>query len=470
FDGFDALTGSIAHALIEAGHAPGDRVAIIASNSLACAATIVATWKAAGIVVPVNPALSIPELAYILRHATPRAIMADASKLDDVRTALGDSSSSIRTWLCDVPSPHATEVSALPGVDERWPAVDPVDVVALLYTSGTTGQPKGVMLTHSNFVFIQASWCEAIKLSPDDVVLTALPLFHVFPFVLLFISGLTAGAGVVIEKGFKFPHILQLMSTRRITVLGSVPPFYRALAALPWDRDAYDFSSLRVCISGGAPIAPATMDAARAQLGGAPIYDGYGITETSSIITIGPVGTNVPAGSCGKPVPGVRVEIRDASRHPMPTGDVGEIWAAGGGSMKGYYDDPVASAAVLVDGWYRTGDVGSFDADGFLYVADRIKDMIIVNGENVYPREIEAALVEHPDVAAAAVTRMLTDDTGEAPIAYVEPITGRTINTRELLGFLRQRLAPFKLPRKIHVVEQIPISAAGKILRRNLKA
>ena len=255
-----------------------------------------------------------------------------------------------------------------------------------------------------------------------------------------------------------------------MTFFPGVTPVYQAIAAMPLKRGAYDFSSLRLTMSGGAPIARTTTDAARVVLGDPPFYDGYGITETSPLISFGPLGSVQPPGSSGKPLPGVEVEIRDPAGAAVPVGEIGEIWTRSPAVMKGYYLDPEATAAAVVDGWYRSGDIGQLDADGFLYICDRVKDTIIVNGENVYPREVEAAILEYPGVLRTAVIRMQTSDTGEAPIAYIVPAEGTTLSVRELLRFLRERLAPFKLPRKFEMVAEIPTSPSGKILKRLLPA
>jgi long-chain acyl-CoA synthetase len=470
FDGFDALSGSVARALQGSGLVPGDRVAVVATNSIACGATLVGAWKAGLVPVPINATFTVPELAYILGHAAPRAVMADAGKLADARAALGEAAGTIAVWLTDVAEPDggATAVSALPPAAERWPVVDYPDLLVLLYTSGTTGRPKGVMLTQDNLLFMIDTWRRVAQTTPDDVMLCALPLFHVYPLVLLFLSGLAAGHALVLEKGFKFPRLLELLTKHRVTFFPAVPPVHQALATLPWDRARYDFSSLRLVMSGGAPLASATVDAVRGLLGDPPFYDGYGITETSPLISFGPLGTAQPPGSSGKPLPGVQVEIRDEAGRPLPVGEIGEIWTKSRGVMKGYYNDPTATAAVVIDGWYRSGDIGRLDEAGFLYVCDRVKDMIIVNGENVYPREVEAALLEYPGVARAAVARMTTSDSGEAPVAFIVPTADTSIAIRDLLGFLRERLAPFKLPRKFEIVAEIPTSPSGKILKRLL--
>lgn len=463
YAGFDALAASIAHALLAGGVPPGERVAVVAANSVACAASLLGVWKAGMVVVPINPSLTVPELTHTLGHAAPRAAIVDASKLEDVRVADRRAGGTISIWLTD------EDVRALPPAAERWPDVEPPDVLAMLYTSGTSGRPKGVMLSQANLVFMQAAWREVTRMGPDDVVLCALPLHHSYPFVLLFLAGLAAGSALIIEPGFKFPRPLELIDAHRITVLPAVPTALQAMATLRWDRARYDLSSLRVVITGGAPLAPATRRAMRELFPQVPLYDGYGITETSPLISLGPLGVENPPGASGKPIPGVRVTLRDPDGRPTPPGEIGEVWVAGPGVMRGYYRDPAATAAVVVDGWYRSGDLGRFDDAGYLYICDRLSETIIVGGENVYPREVEAAILEYPGIVGAAVTRTEASDTGEAPIAWLVLAPNLTLSVRELLAHLRERLAPFKIPRKFEVVRELPVSAAGKVLRSALR-
>ena len=468
----DAAAAGLAHALVEGGVQPGDRVAISGPNSRWCAAGYLAIWQAGAVPVALNHRLRGPAIRHILNDARPRSAVVEASLLPVFRTANDEAGGPVTKWFTigqATADDDATEVSGLPAAEPMTPAGGPHDLAALLYTSGTTGRSKGVMLSHANLLWAQDAFQRNNHITAGERMLLGLPLFHCYGLIPLFLGSLVTGVDQVLQNGFPFPRTLEVLSEHKISFFPSVPPVFQAIAALPWDPARYDFSALRLVVSGAATIAEETIKRARACLGEPTFVDAYGITETSTLISVGPLDAVIPVGAAGRPVVDVDVEIRDADGQALPAGQKGEICVRSPGVMQGYYNRPDATEEVLIDSWYRTGDVGHLDANGFLFISDRIKDMIIVSGENVYPREVEAAILEHPDVARVAVVRMATTDTGEAPRAFVVAREGAELRVPDMVRFLRQRIADFKLPRKYEFVDSLPTSPSGKVLKRELQ-
>jgi len=346
------------------------------------------------------------------------------------------------------------------------PEVDREDVAACLYTSGTTGRPKGAMLTHRNLLANIQSFREILHVTEEDVFLTVLPMFHAFAATVMFLEPLSVGATIVVEPRFAPDLTLKAIAEHRVTLFGGVPTLFAVLAGLP--RPPADFSSWRLCLSGGAPLPPAVLEAFEAKFG-VPIYEGYGPTECAPVLTVNrPLGVR-KVGSVGPAIPQVELRIVDEAGHPLPPGEVGEIVARGPNVMQGYLNRPAETAEVLRNGWYHTGDLGRVDQDGYYYIVDRKKDLILVGGLNVYPREVELALASHPAVAEAAVIGVPDPVRGEVPRALVVLRDGQQADTQELLQWCRQRLANYKVPRTIAFVSQLPKTATGKILKAQLK-
>ncbi len=459
---------ALAEALIARGVCAGDRVVVLLPNTRVTVLAYLAIWKIGAIVVPTNPALTAFELTYIFEHSQPSAIIAGAPSLANARAALESSKGSVRGIFCDSSVPDAVSIAELPAASRpHWHTEMTSEVVSIMYTSGTSGRSKGVLVPHVGVEHSVAAWSERVELTTNDVVLAVLPFFHVYSNVLVLQATLLIGAKLVPLAEFRYPDILRVLSEHRITFFPAVPPMMLALAERTWDPGKYDLSSLRLIVSGGAPLPHETWQRVRDKLG-VPMYDAYGCTETSPILAVGPVSAPHRHGSCGQPAPGVTIRICDPSGTALPSMEPGEIRALTPGLMKGYYNDPAATAEAIVDGWYRTGDVGYLDADGYLFITDRIKDVIFVAGMNVYPREVEEAIHQFPSVGNAAVVRMQFKATGEAVMAYVVPAPEATIDTVELLAFLRERLAPHKIPKRIEIVDMIPTTASGKIQKYKL--
>jgi long-chain acyl-CoA synthetase len=339
------------------------------------------------------------------------------------------------------------------------------DVAALLYTSGTTGHPKGAMLTHGNFLHNVASCLTALTVHEDDRIVVALPQFHSFMFTVGTLLPLLCGGGILLLKTLHpFKSVLEEIARHRGTILPAVPSFYRALLAVP----EFGRLPLRLCISGGAPL-PVEVFNEFTRIFPFPLREGYGPTESSPVATVNPIyGINKP-GSIGKPIPNVELSIRNEAGRELPVGATGEICIRGGNVMLGYWNQPEETAMVLRGGWLYTGDIGHGDADGYFYITDRKKDMLLVNGINVYPREIEEVIYQFPGVKEAAVIGVPDTRKGEQPMAFITATEGQTVDEKALLQFVRDRLADYKVPKKVVFMPALPRNATGKILKTALR-
>jgi long-chain acyl-CoA synthetase len=348
----------------------------------------------------------------------------------------------------------------------------PEDLAALQYTGGTTGTPKGAMLTHANLC---ANMRQVNAWNPDlregeERTLAIIPFFHIFAMTVAMNGALAKGGEIVMLPRFDWPMVRAALRRARPTVLPGVPTLFRAL--MDKGATADDLRSVRACISGGAPL-PQKLREDFERLAGCTLVEGYGLTEAAPVCLCNPFAGENRGGTIGLPLPGVRAEIRsleDPSRA-LPPGGRGELCVSGPNVMKGYWNRPDETAAVMMpDGFLRTGDVGIMDADGYVTLVDRIKDLILVSGFNVYPRAVEEAIYRHPAVAAATVVAMPDDYAGEAPAAFVQPKPGAEISAEELESFLRDKLSPVEMPKRIEFRAELPRTGVGKLSKKELKA
>jgi len=350
----------------------------------------------------------------------------------------------------------------------RLPAAAEDDVAAILYTSGTSGQPKGVCLTHQNLYADSRACLEHARIDVDHRFLGVLPLFHSFGLMANVVLPLTLGATVHYLPRFQPSQIVKAIRQKRIDVLMAVPSMYASIARLKDVRPEEDLASMYLAISGGEPLPRKVTDAVRDNFG-LTIYEGYGMTETSPVVSINMPWKHKP-GSVGTPLPGVEVRIVGDDGRPVPIGAQGNVQVRGPIVMKGYYRQPDLTRTVLdAEGWLHTGDIGTVDHEGFLTICGRKKEMIIISGENVFPAEIERVLEMHPAVAHAAVIGARDATRGEVPIAYVVPHEGASVTDAELRHFCRDYLATYKIPREVHVTDNIPRGPTGKIHKRKLQ-
>jgi long-chain acyl-CoA synthetase len=347
------------------------------------------------------------------------------------------------------------------------PRVDD-DTALILYTSGTTGTPKGAELTHANLALnARLTVTTLIKVSPHDVVMGCLPLFHVFGLTCALNAAVESGACLTLIPRFDPVKALAVIARDEVTVFEGVPTMYAAMLHVA-DRAQYDVSTLRVCVSGGSAM-PVEVMSSFEKAFGCIVLEGYGLSETSPVASFNHPNAQRKPGSIGTPVAGVKMRLVDDWGKQTPPGEVGEIAIKGHNVMKGYWGRPKETAAAIPDGWLRTGDLATVDDDGYYFIVDRKKDLIIRGGYNIYPREIEEALYAHPAVAAAAVVGIKHELLGEEVGAAVLLRPGATADVIEIRNFVKERVAAYKYPRHVWLVAELPMGATGKILRREVR-
>jgi long-chain acyl-CoA synthetase len=448
------LAGSLRHRL---GLGAGDRVGVCFTNSITFAEAYWAVLRAGGTVVPVNPAYTPPEVGHLLTDSGAVLALADPALAATVQAA--DSQADVVALAPDEEH-DADPIEAAPTGGD--------DLAVVCYTSGTTGRPKGAMLSHGNFLENVTAFSDLplLRFSNDDVLLGVLPFFHIFGLNVILNAAARHGSSVLAMDRFSPTASLDTMSRAGVTVAFGAPPVYAAWNAVSSDV-VPPLPALRAAIS-GADSLPVPVWQRFAERYGLEILEGYGLTEAAPVLTSSAASPAVRAGSVGHPLPGIKIAVVDAVGQPQPEGQPGEVVARGPNVFSGYLGQAEASAAVLQDGWLHTGDLGAFDPDGFLTISGRLKEMIIVSGFNVYPREIEQALLTHPHVADAAVVGAPDPRTGERVRAFVVPAPDRAPSADELLGHCRERLARYKLPRDIELVEELPRLPSGKVQRAAL--
>jgi long-chain acyl-CoA synthetase len=476
----DARASQVAAALAARGIGPGDRVALSCPNLPYVPVVYYGILKSGATVVPLNILLTEREIAYHLADSAARAYFCFEAQAQAGLAAFG-TTETCEHFVLLTADPDATSpdpaVETLAQFTHRQPstfAAAPTaetDTAVILYTSGTTGQPKGAELTHSNMVHNALLANRLFGLHPQDVHLIVLPLFHSFGQTVQMNAGLATGATLVLLPRFDAATALELMQAEQVTFFAGVPTMYHAL--LNCDETArFDLKAiaagLRIAVSGGAAL-PAELMRRFEERFEVPILEGYGLSETSPVATFNRVDRPRRPGSIGLPVWGVEVKILNRGGSEAKDGDPGEIAIRGHNVMKGYFGRPDATAAAIDDqGWFRTGDIGVRDEDGYLYVVDRKKDMIIRGGFNVYPRELEEVLLTHPEVSLAAVVGVPHPSHGEEVYAFVVRTPGATLTEAELIAWCRQNMAAYKYPRMVEFRDSLPMTATGKILKREL--
>jgi acyl-CoA synthetase (AMP-forming)/AMP-acid ligase II len=458
-----AAAGLTAH-----GFSQGNTFAITAPNSIEYVVAFHAVTSLGGVITTINPVSTIEDLAYQLSDAGATFLLTTPELLEKTREAA--MRARVRQVFVIGESTGATPyVSLLKHGDTLPPVtIDPrEDIAALLYSSGTTGWPKGVMLTHANLVanIVQSSVPD--PMTPDDTIIATLPFFHAGGIVFVVNRALHGGATVVILPRFELEPFLRVVQDYRVTRAIVVPPIVLALAKQPI-VDHYDLSALKVIMSVAAPLSDHTARACAERVG-CVVKQGYGMTETGPALHLTPDASDkLRAGTVGPCVPNTECQVVDpVTMEAMGPGELGEIWARGAQVMRGYFNRPDATADTITpEGWIRTGDIGYADEDGWFFIVDRLKELIKYKGLQVAPAELEAVLLAHPAVADAAVIPSPDEEAGEVPKAFV--VLKDAATPEELLTFVAGRVAPYKKVRRVEFVEQIPKSPSGKILRRLL--
>jgi long-chain acyl-CoA synthetase len=459
----DDASARVAGLLAARNIGPGDPVAIMLPNVPQFADVYYGVLRAGGVVVPMNPLLKAREVAYYLGDSGASVIFASPAAAAEVE--IGAKEADAEAIVVD----PATFGNLLATAEPAPAVVDRAgdDTAVLLYTSGTTGRPKGAELTHDNLIRnAEAMAEELIQLGPDDVIFGGLPLFHSFGQTCTLNTAVAVGATLAVLPRFDPAQALRILADHHVTVFAGVPTMYSALLHVA-DRADYDLSALRVSVSGGAAM-PVEVLRQFEDAFGCIVLEGYGLSETSPVASF-----NHPdarkAGSIGTPINGVEMRVVDADGAELSRGDTGEIAIRGHNIMKSYWNKPEATAeAIDADGWFRTGDIGRVDEDGYYYIVDRKKDLIIRGGYNVYPREIEEVLYENPAVAEAAVIGMPHAELGEEVGAAVVLKPGMSVTADELRAFVKAQVAAYKYPRRVWFVDALPKGPTGKILKREI--
>ncbi len=457
----DELSSRVASWLAGRGIAAGDRVGLMLPNVPEFAVLYYGILRAGAIVVPMNPLLKAREVDYYLSDSQARMAFAWHGIADQATEGARRAGTDLVLVEPDEFALALGRCAAAPGVADRLST----DTAVILYTSGTTGQPKGAELTHDNLLHnVEITAATLLHLEPADVVFGALPLFHSFGQVVGMGCAVATGACLTLLTRFDPARALEIIKRDQVTVLPGVPTMYAAILHHA-GGSAGDVASLRLCVSGGASM-PVELLRAFEQQFGCMILEGYGLSETSPVASFNHPDRARKPGTIGQPISGVQMRIQDDQGTPLPTNVVGEIAIRGRNVMTGYWQRPEETAEVLADGWFRTGDLGLVDAEGYYSIVDRKKDMIIRGGLNVYPREVEEVLYEHPSVAEAAVIGVTDDLLGEEVAAVVTLKPGASATPEALREHVKGQLAAYKYPRYVWIVAELPHGDTGKILKR----
>ncbi len=475
--GFNALTyknfneevNQLSNFLLEKGIKKNDKVAILLQNSIEFVISYFAIVKIGAVAIPLNTMLTFEELDFILQDAKASALITSQSfkETTDELVARVDS----LRFLLQIENFEKDCFSQCDTCEPLCHCEDD-DVATLIYTSGTTGSPKGVMLTHKNLISNAQACLKRIKVTPKDNFSCLLLLYHSFTITTCILTPFYLGASSVIIKSLKnFKHVLKQLLICKVSVLIAVPPIYRILAdaKTPFFLTVFPFKFLnpiKLCVSGGDALSPVVMHKFEKKFG-IPLLEGYGLSEASPVVTLSPL-KGKKSCSVGQPLEGIEIRIVDDNSKELPVGEIGEILVKGPSVMKGYYDRPEETKAAIKHGWLYTGDLGKLDKEGFLYIADRKKDLIVMKGLNVYPKEVEDAMYSHPKIKEAAVVGKRLEGGSEVPIAYVVLQDGENTTEEEIRKHLKHLLASYKIPRSIEFRKELPKSPTGKILKRLL--
>ena len=456
-------SGRAASGLRSIGIKPGDMVALCAPNSAQWLAFYFGVLKCGAVAVTLSSLLSPQELTLLLSHSRPKVVFTTGDRLATIAPRKQDFGTEN---IIHPEGDLSFETLLRKGGSAMAPLErDPDDTACVLYTGGTTGMPKGVLLSHENIITAAHNVVYCERSTHEDRALCFLPFNHVFGQMHIMNASVYSGGGLVLMPGFDMEKALKAISDHSVTKLFAVPTVYVRLLQL--DRLKERLGPVRYCFSAAASMAREVVIQWR-EATGLKIHEAYGMTETASLVTYNHYYRH-KVGSVGTPVGSTEVSIRDSEGNQLPNGSTGEICIRGRNVMKGYLGNPEATAEAFHDGWLRSGDVGYVDEEGYLFIVDRIKELIITGGENVYPREVEEVLFQRAEVAECAIIGLPDPEYGERVAAYIVPKPGETPDPAELKMFCKERLAPFKVPKEFRIVTSLPTSAAGKILKRELK-
>jgi HIP---CoA ligase len=474
----NALRRQTARALIARGLQRGDRIAIWAPNRLEWIVVGLAAHSLGIALVPVNTRMKGVEAADILERSGARLLFCAGRFLDTDYPALIEPHrpGSVEAIVVFGEASWEGFLAGAEGVsearlNETEASVAGSDLMDVMFTSGTTGRPKGVMTTQAQNLRTIAAWSKAVGLGPDDRYLIVNPFFHAFGYKVGWLGGLLAGLTVLPHAVFDAKAVLRRIARDRISVLPGPPTLFVSLLNDP-ERASTDLSSLRATITGAATIAPSLIERIRAELGFRLVLTGYGLTETCGVVSLCEASDDAEtiALTSGKAVEGVEMRCVDERNAPVPAGEAGEIVVRGYNVMQGYLDDPAATAETIdADGWLHTGDVGVLDSRGYIRITDRLKDLYITGGFNCYPAEIERLMAAHPAIAQSAVVGVPDERLGEVGRAYVVLRPGQSLDEPTLIAWCREQMANYKVPRSVAFVDALPVNPSGKVLKYELR-
>lgn len=444
---------------------PGDRVGLWLKNRPEFVPAYFGILFAGGVVVPINNFLKPDEVSYMLNDCAADVIISE----EDLATHFPELVAARPTLQLLKVEEAGLETAASQSFSASSPVAantrNEFDLAVIIYTSGTTGRPKGAMLSHGNLLHNVESCRIVLETVDADRFTVLLPLFHSYMMTVgMLLPLLTGGSMVLIKSLHPQHHIIKEICERQATILPAIPQFYRALASLP----AQVKLPLRIAVSGAAPLPVQVLHDFEAKHH-IPLIEGYGLSEASPVVTKNPLRGERKPGSIGVPIANVEVSIQDDAGNILGPGETGEVCVRGGNVMMGYWNQPEETAKAMRNGWLLTGDIGHRDTDGYFYITDRKKDMLLVNGINVYPREIEEIIYQFPGVKEAAVIGVPDARRGEHPVAFLALQDGATLDEKALLHFIRQKLADYKVPKRVTVLTALPRNATGKVLKTALR-
>ncbi|RPF52043.1 fatty acid--CoA ligase family protein [Aquisalibacillus elongatus] len=479
---YQTLEGSVtkfASSLQELGYQKGDHIALVVGNTPHFIIGLYGALRLGLTVIPVNPIYTADEIGYIINNGDVKGIIT-LDVLMEKFEQMDSMLSNVQHYIVGETKPDYdvnqsslsekaysfTKLVHAGSLELDRPTLNDDDTAVILYTSGTTGKPKGAMLTHKNIYSNAKDVGEYLKIGAEDRVIAALPMFHVFCLTVALNAPLLSGATVLIVPKFSPEAVFQITKQFNASVFAGVPTMYNYLLQYP-NEDEKDFSSIRLCISGGASMPVALLEKFEQHFD-VRVSEGYGLSEASPVTCFNPLDRPRKAGSIGTDILNVENKVVNENGNELPRGDVGELAVRGPNVMKGYYKLPEETNASIKDGWLYTGDMAYQDEEGYFFIVDRKKDLILVGGYNVYPREVEEVLYSHDKISEVAVIGVPDPDLGEAVIAFVVA-TDSSVIEEELYKLAQDKLAKYKVPKEIRFLDELPKNTTGKILRRSLK-
>ena len=484
FAQINGAANQVANGLVSKGIKPGDKVALSCFNLPYFPIIYFGILKAGAVVVPLSVLLKKDEIAYHLQDSEAKAYFCFVGTEDLPMGQMGaagfQEAAGCEQFYMIMPKPEMpAPVKGMATLGSLMAGQSPVcetartgaeDTAVIIYTSGTTGRPKGAELTHSNLTMNTILCSNLHNPTPEDTQLIVLPLFHIFAMVVLMNAGAYKGVHSILLPRFDAETVFGLLDKHNVTIFAGVPTMYWVL--LNYTDPKFDYEkiagNLRTAVSGGASLPLAVLEGFEERFK-VPIMEGYGMSEGSPVVTFNHLDEGRKPGSVGTPAWGVEVKIVDEEGNEVPVGEKGELVYRGHNVMKGYYNKPEANAKTIKNGWLHSGDVAKMDEDGFFYIVDRTKDMIIRGGLNVYPREVEETMMKHDSVSLVAVIGIPHEEMGEDIKAYVVLKEGQTADPEELKAWTKERIAAYKYPREVEIVDALPMSATGKILKKELR-